>query len=187
MGMRREEVRDISTSSTMKGESDKDALRTISSYFDAIVCRHESDIYDLFAVWVMKNSDREIPIINAGSGKSEHPTQALLDYFTIKESFEKPVNNLNIGFVGDCLRGRTVHSLAKLLSNFENVKLFFVAPDYLQLDPETLNYLKRKGVNIFFENESLANILPELDVVYMTRIQDEHGGNGNYSDGFKVY
>ena len=185
MGMRREEVRDISTSSTMKGESDKDALRTISSYFDAIVCRHESDIYDLFAVWVMKNSDREIPIINAGSGKSEHPTQALLDIFTIKESFNKPVNKLKIGFVGDCLRGRTVHSLAKLLSNYAGVHLSFVAPSNLQLDQETHSYLKDKNIEISFENESLLNILTELDVVYMTRIQDEHGGEGDYSEGFK--
>ena len=185
LGMRREEVRDISTSSTMKGESDKDALRTISSYFDAIVCRHESDIYDLFAVWVMHNSDREIPIINAGSGKSEHPTQALLDFFTIKESFQKPIEELHIGFVGDCLRGRTVHSLAKLLSNFAGVKLSFIAPKDLQLDQATTDYLISNNVEINFENESLKNILPNLDVVYMTRVQDEHGGSGIYSNEFK--
>ena len=91
LGLRREEIRDIETSSSVKGESDKDGLRTISSYFDAIVCRHPSDFFHMFSVWVMENSDREIPIINAGCGALEHPTQALLDYFTIKESFSGQV------------------------------------------------------------------------------------------------
>ena len=87
VGLRHEEVRSIQTSSSVKGESDKDALRTLSSYFDSVVCRHPSDVFDLFAVWALRHSDREIPVINAGSGTSEHPTQSLLDYFTIKESF----------------------------------------------------------------------------------------------------
>ena len=126
--LRHEEVRSIQTSSSVKGESDKDALRTLSSYFDSVVCRHPSDVYDLFAVWALKHSDREVPVINAGSGKSEHPTQSLLDYFTIKESFNGQVENLKIGFVGDCLRGRTVHSLAKILSLFKGVKLYFISP-----------------------------------------------------------
>ncbi len=180
LGMLREEVRDLKTSSFVKGETEKDALRTISSYVDAIVCRHPSDLYGLFALWVMKNSDREIPIINAGSGKQEHPTQGILDYYTIHESFQGNVDGLSIAFVGDCLRGRTVHSLAKILSLHQNITLHFVAPASLQIDSETAGYITEKGTAVHKTTGGLKEIIPEVDVVYMTRVQDEHGGKGEY-------
>jgi aspartate carbamoyltransferase catalytic subunit len=178
VGLRHEEVRSIQTSSSVKGESDKDALRTLSSYFDAVVCRHPSDIYDLFAVWALRHSDREVPVINAGSGVSQHPTQSLLDYYTIKESFNGQVDGLNIGFVGDCLRGRTVHSLAKVLSLHKNIRLNFIAPEELSLDKETRNFLDMRGVNYECLSGPVSDYVKDLDVVYMTRIQDEHGGIG---------
>ena len=176
VGLRHEEVRSMQTSSTVKGESEKDALRTLSSYFDAIVCRHPSDVFDLFAVWALRHSDREIPVINAGSGVSQHPTQSLLDYFTIKESFSGQVDNLKIGFVGDCLRGRTVHSLAKIMALFEGVKLYFISPEELALDEDTQVYLSSRNVNYSCVSGAISDYVGELDVVYMTRIQDEHGG-----------
>ena len=184
VGLRHEEVRSIQTSSSVKGESDKDALRTLSSYFDSVVCRHPSDVYDLFAVWALKHSDREVPVINAGSGKSEHPTQSLLDYFTIKESFNGQVENLKIGFVGDCLRGRTVHSLAKILSLFKGVKLYFISPSEFALDKSTRDFLTSSGVDFECTDGAISDYVHDLDVVYMTRIQDEHGGESDVKSDY---
>lgn len=184
VGLRHEEVRSIQTSSSVKGESDKDALRTLSSYFDCVVCRHPSDVFDLFAVWALKHSDREIPVINAGSGVSQHPTQSLLDYYTIKESFDGQVDGLRIGFVGDCLRGRTVHSLAKILSMFKNTKLYFISPEELSLDEGTRQYLDDRSVKYQCVSGPISEFVKDLDVVYMTRIQDEHGGIGEVKDDY---
>ncbi len=185
LGMRREEVRDLQTSSTVKGESDRDSLRTLSSYFDAVVCRTESDIYDLFALWVMNTSQREIPIVNAGSGKNEHPTQAILDYYTWRESFDREIGNGSYAFVGDCLRGRTVHSGAKLLALHKGVTIYFVGPEEFQIDGETERYLLEKGVNVHKVTTSLDEVLPKIDkAVYMTRVQNEHGGEGRYDPRF---
>jgi aspartate carbamoyltransferase catalytic subunit len=183
LGMRREEIRDIKTSSTVKGESDKDSLRTLSSYFDALVVRHPDEMYDMFALWVMKNSAREIPIINAGSGKKDHPTQGLLDYYTLKESFGN-VDGKKVAFVGDCLRGRTVHSLAKILSLHKNITLHFVSPEEYQIDEDTTEYLDSKDCDYVLEKDSLENVIKESDVIYMTRIQNEHGGAGEYPENF---
>src|SRR3989338_3966504 len=184
LGMRREEVRDMKTSSAIKGESYKDALRTISSYFDALVVRHPSDYFDLFALWVMKHSDREIHIINAGSGTKEHPTQGILDYYTIQESMKRELDGMSIAYVGDCLRGRTVHSLAKIMSRHQNTTAYFVAPDHLQIDAETEKYIQQRGTIIHKETASLQDIIPLVDVIYMTRIQNEHGGAAEYDPQF---
>jgi aspartate carbamoyltransferase catalytic subunit len=184
LGMRREELRDLKTSSTVKGESDRDSLRTISSYFNSIVFRHPSDVYDLFALWVMKNSDREIPIINAGSGSQEHPTQGLLDYYTIRESFNSNLDNKVIAYVGDCKRGRTVHSLAKIMSLHDNQTAYFVSPENLQIDQETQDYIEKNGTKILKTSEDLGDVVGLADVIYMTRIQNEHGGDGVYDPKF---
>ncbi len=184
LGMRREEVRDIRTSSYAKGESEKDSLRTVSSYFDALVCRHPSDQYGLFAVWVMKNSDREIPVISAGSGTTEHPTQGLLDYYTKRESFNGNLNGKVIAYVGDCLRGRTVHSDAKIQALHKDTTLYFVAPSDLQIDEETEKYVREKGAKVIKITEGIKDVVPLADVIYMTRIQNEHGGNSQYDPRF---
>lgn len=181
LGMQREDVRDLRTSSAAKGESDLDALRTISSYFDAIVCRTPSNIFDLFALWVMKTSDREISVINAGSGSEEHPTQGLLDYYTIRESFNGEIEGRVGIYVGDCLRGRTVHSLAKILSLHQDGEAYFVAPEHLQIDAETVKYITQRGVKVHKVTDApLSKLVPLGDFIYMTRVQDEHGGEKGY-------
>lgn len=181
LGMRREDVRDVRTSSFSKGETEKDSLRTSSSYFDAIVCRHPSDIYDLFAVWVLNNSDRKVHFLNAGSGKREHPTQGVLDYYTLYESFKGDIDGKNVIYVGDCKRGRTIHSLAKILSKHKNQTAIFLAPLSLQIDEETEKYITENGTTVIKESKNpLSELVSEADVVYMSRIQDEHGGSGSY-------
>lgn len=185
LGMQRGELRDLSISSHAKGESHRDSLRTLSSYYDAMVCRTKSDIFDLFALWVMKTSDREIPVINAGSGKEEHPTQALLDYYTIKESLNGKLENRVGVYVGDCLRGRTVHSLAKVMALHPGGTAYFVGPEHLQIDEKTENYLKERDVTIHkVSDRHLAEIVPLGDFIYMTRVQYEHGGEGGYDPRF---
>jgi len=184
LGMRREEVRDLKTSSEVKGESEKDSLRTASSYFDAIVCRHPSDIYDLFAVWVMKSSNRELPFVNAGSGKSEHPTQAALDYYTDWRWFNGDLDNKVFAYVGDCKRGRTIHSGAKLMALHKDTTIYFVAPEELQIDPETERYLQERDAKVIKETNGLASVVPLAHKIYMTRIQDEHGGKAEYDPNF---
>lgn len=176
LGMKREELRDLKTSSAVKGESDRDSLRTISSYFNAIVCRHPSDIYDLFMLWVMTTTQRELPIINSGSGTKEHPTQGLLDYYTIRESFNTVVDNRVILFVGDCKRGRTLRSLAKILALHKSMVMYFIAPNNLQIDELTEEFLRNRGVTVHKTDQPLKELVTIADVVYMTRIQNEHGG-----------
>lgn len=179
LGMTCRNLRDLRISSSAKGESDRDALRTHSSYFDAIVFRHPCDYYDLFALWVMNTSGRPIPLINGGAGKSEHPTQAILDYYTIRESLERDIDGKSFAFVGDCLRGRTVHSLAKVLALHKNVEMYFVAPEEYQIDSKTEAYLRRREVKIHKITSGMEGI-PEVitGAVYMTRIQDEHDKDG---------
>ncbi|PIN76736.1 hypothetical protein COV17_01370 [Candidatus Woesearchaeota archaeon CG10_big_fil_rev_8_21_14_0_10_36_11] len=179
LGMTSRSLRDLRTSSSAKGESDRDALRTHSSYFDAIVFRSPCDYFDMFALWVMSTSNRPIPIINGGSGKAKHPTQAILDYYTIRASLERQIDGKSFAFVGDCLRGRTVHSLAKVLALHKDIEMYFVAPEEYQIDPQTEAYLKKKGVKVNKVTGGLEGI-PEIitGAVYMTRIQDEHDGDG---------
>ncbi len=184
LGIEREEIRDIATSSYAKGESEKDSLRMISSYFNAVVFRHPSSLYDQFALWVMKNSDREIPLINAGSGQGEHPTQALLDYYTMYESFKGNLDKKVILWIGDCKRGRTVHSGAKLMALHKHTTNYFIAPPDLQIDEATENYLKAKGAVVHKVSEGLKDLVPLADIIYVTRIQDEHGGTSSYPKDF---
>ncbi|MEW5896239.1 MAG: hypothetical protein AB1668_00975 [Nanoarchaeota archaeon] len=179
LGMSSGSLRDLRTSSSAKGESDRDALRTHSSYSDALVFRHPCDYFDMFALWVMGTSARPIPIINGGAGKSEHPTQAVLDYYTIRESLNRQIDGKSFAFVGDCLRGRTVHSLAKVLALHKGVEMYFVAPEEYQIDSQTEAYLKKWEVRIHKVTSGLEGI-PEIitGAVYMTRIQDEHDKDG---------
>ena len=124
--------------------------------------------------WELSNSHRPIPILNAGSGKDQHPTQALLDVYTLARSFENQggIDGKTITFCGDLLRGRTVRSLSYLLTNFKGVKQVFVAPPELQVPDDVVAVLREKGVD-YEVGGSLRDAVGSSDAVYMTRIQDE--------------
>ncbi|XP_033171032.1 CAD protein [Drosophila mauritiana] len=157
------------TSSVKKGESLEDSIKVVSSYADVVVLRHPSP----GAVARAATFSRK-PLINAGDGVGEHPTQALLDIFTIREEFGT-VNGLTITMVGDLKNGRTVHSLARLLTLY-NVNLQYVAPSSLQMPQEVVQFVHQRGVKQFFAG-SLKDVLPDTDVLYMTRIQRERFDN----------
>ena len=174
LGLTTSSVRDQSTSSEAKGESKTDTIRTFSSYVDMIIMRcPEKGLAEQMA-WELSNSDRPIPILNAGSGKDQHPTQALLDIYTLVRSFETKggLENRTVTFCGDLLRGRTVRSLSYLLTNFKNIRQVFVAPKELQVPEDVLAILKEKGVE-FAVSDNLREATSLSDAVYMPRIQDE--------------
>jgi aspartate carbamoyltransferase catalytic subunit len=174
LGMPVGEVRDTATSSEVKGESREDSVRTFSSYYDMLIMRENVGGLAERMGWVFAHSERPVPIINAGSGKDQHPTQALLDIYTLQRSFENRggIDGKTIVFVGDLLRGRTVRSLAWLLTNYRGVKQRFVAPASLQVAPDILALLKQAGVDYDVSDDFEAAI-PGADAIYMTRIQDE--------------
>jgi len=174
LGLSVGEVRDTATSSEFKGESQEDSVRSFSSYFDMIVMRsHVGGLAERMA-WVLSNSERPVPIINAGSGKDQHPTQALLDIYTLQRSFERRdgIDGKTIVFVGDLLRGRTVRSLSALLTNYRNVRQCFIAPEQLQVSEDVQEMLRRKKVRFELSGD-FERMVPEADAIYMTRIQDE--------------
>lgn len=180
LGITCNEVRDTATSSEMKGESEYDSVHTFSSYFDLIIIRHKKEGLAERVAYMMNELGKSIPVLNAGSGRDQHPTQALLDIYTLLREFEKGSSGLDgrsIAFVGDLKRGRTVRSLTYLLSNYNNIKLYFVSPPELKLGDDLKEYLKKHKKH-YEEIDDLNAILPELDAVYMTRIQDEHDVNG---------
>ncbi len=174
LGVQTGEVRDMATSSEFKGESREDSVRTFSSYFDLIVMRSpEKGLAERMA-WALSNAERPVPIINAGSGKDQHPTQALLDVYTLLRSFERGggLRDRTVVFVGDLARGRTVRSLSHLLTNYPNIRQIFVAPPPLQIGADIVDGLRAKGV-AFDLTDDLRRAIPEADAVYMTRVQDE--------------
>ena len=179
LGMQCSEVRDTATSSEMKGESQEDTVRTFSSYVDLIVMRHPQAGFAERIAYLLNQISRPVPVINAGSGKDQHPTQALLDIYTLHRSFENygGIDGKRIAFVGDLKRGRTVRSLAYLLRNYSGVKLYFVAPKELQMEEDLKGYLQEQQV-VFEERDNLKEVIPAVDAVYMTRIQDEYDEAG---------
>jgi aspartate carbamoyltransferase catalytic subunit len=128
-----------------------------------------------------------IPVINAGDGAGQHPTQALLDLFTIHKEIGS-IDGLRIAMVGDLAQGRTVRSLAYLLSKFQNIRIYFVAPPLLKMKQDILDHLSEKGV-WYAEETDLNKVLPEVNVVYQTRIQKERFGDrlGDYEQCRGVY
>ncbi|MFW9897217.1 MAG: aspartate carbamoyltransferase, partial [Candidatus Thorarchaeota archaeon] len=152
-------------SSIIKGESIADTIRTVENYSDCIVLRHS-----LEGAARMASKFAQIPIINAGSGSGEHPTQALLDLLTMTEELGS-LDGLNIGLMGDLKYGRTVHSLSVLLSNFD-VNIYFISPVELQMRNRDKDFLRQRHMN-YKETTDFRKILNILDVLYMTRIQKE--------------
>lgn len=153
-------------SSAAKGETLEDTIRTVEGYADTIVLRH-------FQAGAAKRAAAaaSVPIINAGDGPGQHPTQALLDVYTIQREIGR-LDNFTIGMVGDLANGRTVRSLAYVLSMYDNVKMYFVAPDVVRMKPDILEYLTSVGVQ-WEEADDLRAVAAEVDVLYQTRIQKE--------------
>ncbi len=156
-----------SSSSVMKGESIPDTIRTVGSYVDIIAMRHPKEGAPKYASYYSP-----VPIINAGDGGHQHPTQTLTDLLTIKET-KGQFSNLTIGLCGDLKFGRTVHSLIKAMSRYENIKFVLISPNELQI-PEYIKteILKKKNIP-FIEVERLEEVIGELDILYMTRVQKE--------------
>jgi aspartate carbamoyltransferase len=158
-------INEVRYSSVSKGESLPDTIRTLECYADVIVLRHpEIGSAALAAQYARK------PVINAGDGVGEHPTQALLDFFTIVEELGQ-VDGMTVTMLGDLKYGRTVHSLARLLSLYD-VRLNYVSPDILRMPAEVIAELDEKGRSQS-EHTLLETVLPETDVLYVTRVQKE--------------
>ncbi len=152
-------------SSAAKGETIEDTTRTINGFADGIVMRHTEIGAAERAAAVSK-----VPIINAGDGAGEHPTQALLDLYTIKKAFGK-IDGLKIALVGDLLNGRTIHSLVQLLSIY-NVELCLISPKILKIPKEYIDLFKKSDIK-FSEHEKWDDLIDKVDVLYMTRVQKE--------------
>jgi len=168
LGISCSEIRDTSTSSEVKGETELDAIKTFSQYVDLIIMRHP---FNDFIYEISNNLSDKTRIINAGSGSDQHPTQALLDFYTI---YKYGLENKKIAFIGDLLRGRTVRSLALLLNLIPSIKLYFVAPDKFQIKNDILEQL-----NVEYKlTDDFEKVLSEMDVVYMVRLQDEYKYEG---------
>ena len=160
-------INEVRYSSVSKGESLPDTVRTLECYADVIVLRHPETGSAAIAAKAARK-----PVINAGDGIGEHPTQALLDMFTIFEELSGgSVDGMTVTMLGDLKYGRTVHSLARLLSLFK-VKINYVSPDILRMPREVLDEVGEKGIPQT-EFDSLNKVLPETDVLYVTRVQKE--------------
>jgi aspartate carbamoyltransferase catalytic subunit len=160
-------------SSAVKGESLFDTIRIVAAYSDCIVIRHHETGAAVQAAEVSS-----VPIINAGDGKGQHPTQTLLDVYTIYREFGR-LDNLKIAMVGDLLSGRTVRSLCYLLAKFNQNKIIFVSPSNLKMGEDIKEHLNKKGVE-FSEETDLNKVVGEVDVIYMTRIQKERISSEDY-------
>jgi aspartate carbamoyltransferase catalytic subunit len=158
-------INEVRYSSVTKGESLRDTIRTLECYSDVIVLRHP----EMGSARIAADAARK-PIINAGDGVGEHPTQAVLDIFTIEEELGG-IDGLTVGMVGDLKYGRTVHSLVRLLSLF-NVQLRFVSPESLRLPSELMDEVEAKGIP-HTEHQDLGEVIGGVDVLYVTRVQKE--------------
>jgi len=157
-------------SSVSKGETLEDTIRIMNGYADLIVIRHP----EVGAARRAAEASR-VPIINAGDGVGQHPTQALLDLYTIQKEIGG-IDGLSIAMVGDLAQGRTVRSLAYLLGKFTGVKIYFVAPPLLRMKEDILTYLRERQVE-YAEETDLEDVLPKVNVVYQTRVQKERFGD----------
>ena len=182
LGMKTLEIRDPSTSSEVKGESTLDSLRTFSSYVDLMIIRSAIPGLSENVAEHLDQSPRQVPIINAGSGPDEHPTQAALDIYTLMRSFKGSGNieGKTICFIGDLKRSRTSRSLIQLLCLFKNVRLLFVSPEAYQIKEDIYQLLISKGID-FTQTQDFKKSIGEADAIYITRIQSEYE-DGTVSD-----
>jgi aspartate carbamoyltransferase catalytic subunit len=157
---------DSSSSSVSKGETLHDTIRMVSNYADLIVMRHPLEGSARYASEVSS-----VPIINAGDGANQHPSQTLLDMYSIMKT-QGRLDNINIFMVGDLKYGRTVHSLLMALSEFEKPVFNFIAPPELRMPVEYKHFLHSKGIK-YYEHTEFTDIISEADIIYMTRVQKE--------------
>jgi len=169
------------SSSAAKGETLEDTIRVVNNYADIIVMRHPEAGASERASKVSR-----IPIINAGDGAGQHPTQALLDLYTIEREHGK-VDGITIAFVGDLKYGRAARSLAYLLGKYSDIKMMFISEPQLRMEDDIKAYLKRHGVS-FVETDELESNMRKADVVYQTRIQKERfASEADYKEHFGKY
>ena len=154
-------------SSASKGESVADTIRVVSCYADIVAMRHPKEGAPLRA-----SRYSRIPVINAGDGGHQHPTQTLTDLMTIRQRKGR-LDHLTIGFCGDLKFGRTVHSLIKALSRYSGIKVILIAPQELRLPDYMLAEMSENSKLEFREVETMEEVMPELDILYMTRVQKE--------------
>jgi len=157
-------------SSAAKGETLEDSIRVINQYADVIVLRHPEKGASARAAAVS-----DIPVLNAGDGSGQHPTQALLDIYTIKKEIGR-IDGVSIAFVGDLKHGRTVRSLSYLLGKYKNVRVFFISPKGLRIGDDIKEYISKQKIS-YEETETWDKALPRVDVLYQTRIQEERFKN----------
>ena len=156
---------DAATSSVKKGETLKDTILTVSNYADIIIMRHPKEGSARYASEVSP-----VPIVNAGDGANQHPTQCLLDLYSIRKT-QKKLDNLNIAFVGDLKYGRTVHSLVTALANYKTT-FHLVSPIELKLPSSVKRYIKENNLE-YHQYTELDEVIQNVDILYMTRIQQE--------------
>ena len=172
-------INEVRYSSVTKGESLPDTIRTLESYADVIVLRHpEVGASEVAAEYARK------PIINAGDGVGEHPTQALLDLYTIRAELGR-IDGLHVAMVGDLRYGRTVHSLARLLCRYD-VKMTFISPEILRLPLDVMNEVKDQGKEVR-ETYDVHDAIADLDVLYVTRVQRERFADQAQYEAVKDY
>ena len=156
---------DTASSSSTKGETLKDTIKTVSNYSDMIVMRHPVEGSARYASEVST-----VPVVNAGDGANQHPTQTLLDLYSIRKT-QGTLNNLNLFIVGDLKYGRTVHSLLMAMAHF-NATFYFISPPELSMPVEYKMYLDQRGLK-YYEYTDFKEIIPEADIIYVTRVQKE--------------
>jgi len=157
---------DAGSSSVSKGETLHDTTRMVSNYADLIVMRHPLEGSARYAAEVA-----DVPVINAGDGANQHPTQTLLDMYSILKT-QGTLDNINIFMIGDLKYGRTVHSLLMAMTEFENPIFNFIAPEELAMPEEYKLFLKEKGIR-YFEHTEITDNINHADIIYMTRVQKE--------------
>jgi len=165
---------DVYSSSTKKGETLRDTVKTIQCYSpDVVVIRHNKDGTARFVADILK-----VPVINAGDGQNQHPTQTLLDLYTIGE-IRGRIEGTKIAIAGDLKYGRTAHSLSLALSKYPNCEIFFVSPDSLSMPSHLLEELSKKRVSFFeYDLDGLKDIINKVEILYMTRVQRERFPEG---------
>jgi aspartate carbamoyltransferase catalytic subunit len=163
---------DSDSTAAKKGESLKDTMKIMGQYADAIILRHPSE-----GAARVASESTDKPVLNAGDGANQHPTQTLIDLFTIKECCKK-LKSLSVAFVGDLKFGRTVHSLSLACAHFD-MRLFFISLEQLALPDEIGHLLKKQGVKFSF-HRNIQDVLGKVDILYMTRIQKERLDASDY-------